>query len=111
MRAPCIAGPANVPPVATTVCSSKTVPCIAGPARFLRLLHKLRVTEVDQHAQLLLAVGAASPSMAADYLSSCSLNLEPKEASVRWLISMKLIGQMVECASEAPAEFLLQANR
>ncbi len=74
-------------------------------------MHKLRVTELDQHAQLLLLVGAASPVMAADYLSSCSLNLEPKEASAKWLVSMTLVGQMIEFASKVPTTYLQQTSR
>lgn len=74
-------------------------------------MHKLKVTELDQHAELLLLIGAASPGMAADYLSSCSLNAEPKEASAKWVVSMTLIGQMIEYAAKLPSSFTQQATR
>lgn len=74
-------------------------------------MHKLQVTELDQHAELLLLIGAASPTMAADYLSSCTLNVEPKEASARWVVSMTLIGQLIDHAAKLPLDFLEQACR
>lgn len=85
--------------------SSGTKWCIAGQARLLRLLHKLKVTEVDRHAELLLGVCAASPAMAADYLSSCSLALDPKAGSSRWLVAMTLLGQVVQAAAKVTNPF------
>lgn len=74
-------------------------------------MHKLRVTELDNHAQLLLLIGAASPAMAADYLSSCTLNVEPKLACAKWVVSMTLIGQMIEYAAKQPSGILQQTAR
>ena len=82
----------------------------AGQARLSRLLHKLKVTEVDRHAELLLAVTAASPAMAADYLSSCALNLEPKASSSKWLVGMTLVGQLVQAAAKASDPFQAMIN-
>ncbi len=82
----------------------------AGRARLSRLLHKLKVTEVDRHAALLLAVASASPTMAVDYLSSCALNLEPKASSSRWLVGMTLVGQIVQAAAEASDPFQALIN-
>ncbi|KAL0027614.1 hypothetical protein WJX79_002615 [Trebouxia sp. C0005] len=83
----------------------------AGQARFHRLLHKLKVTEVERHAELLLAVAAASPAMAADYLSSCALNMEPKASSSRWLVGMTVVGQLVQAAAKAADPFQQLINR
>ncbi|KAL0021866.1 hypothetical protein WJX77_009321 [Trebouxia sp. C0004] len=84
----------------------------AGQARLSRLLHKLKVTEVDRHAELLLAVAAASPAMAVDYLSSCTLNLEPKASSSKWLVGMTLVGQVVQAVKKAsdPLQALVNGN-
>ena len=82
----------------------------AGQARLSRLLHKLKVTEVDSHAELLLAMAAASPAMAADYLSSCMLNLEPKASSSRWLVGMTLVAQLVQAAAKASDPFQALTN-
>ncbi|KAA6426422.1 MAG: hypothetical protein FRX49_03533 [Trebouxia sp. A1-2] len=84
---------------------------VAGQARFHRLLHKLKVTEVERHAELLLAVAAASPAMAADYLSSCALNMEPKASSSRWLVGMTVVGQLVQAAAKAADPFQQLINR
>ena len=84
-----------------------TYHCIitAGQARLLRLLHKLKVTQVDRHAAVLLAVTNASPAMAADYLSSCQLNLEPKSSSSKWLVAMTLVGQLIQAAAQGDPPF------
>ncbi len=74
------------------------------------MLHKLKVTEVERHAELLLAVAAASPAMAVDYLSSCALNLEPKASSSRWLVGMTLVGQLVQAAAKASDPFQALIN-
>ena len=79
--------------------------CIAGQARLLRLLHKLKVTEVQRHAELLLAVCAASPSLAADWLTTRSLALEPKGGSSRWLVAMTLVGQVIADAATTSNPF------
>lgn len=71
----------------------------------LRLMHKLRVTEVERHAELLLSICAGSPSTAAAYLAACSLALEPKAASPRWLVAMTLVGQVVQSAARAANPF------
>lgn len=76
----------------------------------LRLLHKLKVTEMDRHAEVLLAVTAASPAMAADYLTSCSLTLEPKASSSRWLVGMTLVGQVAQAAGKAADPFQEMIN-
>ncbi len=85
--------------------ASSSMVAFTGQARLLRLLHKLKVTEVTRHAELLLAVSAAFPFMAADYLTSCSLNLEPKASSSRWLVGMTLVGQLVQAAAQAVDPF------
>ena len=77
----------------------------AGQTRLLRLMHKLRVTEADRHAELLLAICAGSPSMAAAYLANCTLALEPKGGSSRWLVAMTLIGQLVQSSAKVPNPF------
>lgn len=89
--------------------STLSIPA-AGQARLSRLLHKLKVTEVERHAELLLAVAAASPAMAIDYLSSCMLNLEPKASSSRWLVGMTLVGQLVQAAAKASDPFQALIN-
>jgi len=89
--------------------STLSIPA-AGQARLSRLLHKLKVTEVERHAELLLAVAAASPAMAVDYLSSCALNLEPKASSSRWLVGMTLVGQLVQAAAKASDPFQALIN-
>ena len=90
--------------------ASTLVRSAAGQARLSRLLHKLKVTEIDRHAELLLAVASASPAMAADYLSSCVLNLEPKASSSRWLVGMTLVGQLVQAAAKASEPFQALIN-
>ncbi len=82
----------------------------AGQVRLSRLLHKLKATEVDRHAELLLAVAAASPVVAVDYLSSCMLNLEPKASSSKWLVGMTLVGQLVQAAAKASDPFQAMIN-
>lgn len=68
-------------------------------------MHKLRVTEAEQHAELLLAVCAASPFMAAAYLANCTLALEPKAGSSRSLVAMTLVGQLVQLAAKVTSPF------
>lgn len=77
----------------------------AGQARLLRLMHKLRVTEANRHAELLLAICAGSPRMASAYLANCSLVLEPKAGSSRWLVAMTLVGQVVQSAAKGTNPF------
>lgn len=80
---------------------NRTAECNAGHMRLLRLMHKLRVTEVERHAELLLAICAGSPSMAAAYLAACGLALEPRGGSPRWLVGITLVGQLVQSAAQA----------
>ena len=68
-------------------------------------MHKLRVSEVDRHAELLLAICAGSASMAAAYLAACGLALEPRAGSPRWLVGMTLVGQLVQSAAQAANTF------
>ena len=74
---------------------------MTGSARLLRLLSKLKATQTDRHAQLLLSVARAAPAMAADYLNSCSSNvLELTASSSHWFVGMTLTGQLVQAASQ-----------
>ena len=92
----------------TLAYTTPTLDCATGAARLLRLLLKLKVTQVLSHAQLLLAVAAAAPAMAAGYLSSCPSNfLEPiASSSSQWFVGMSLIGQLVETAAQGPDSIL-----
>lgn len=68
-------------------------------------MHKLRVTEAHRHAELQLAICAGSPPMASAYLANCSLALEPKAGSSRWLVAMTLVGQLVQSAAKGTSPF------
>ena len=74
-------------------------------------MHKLRVTENDRHAELLLAICAVSPSMASAYLATCSLAMEPKAGSSRWLVAMTLMGQLVQSAAKVSSPFVTLIGR
>lgn len=62
-----------------------------GQARLLRLMNRLKVTEVDKHRDLLLATGRARPKFAAAYLASIPLSLEPRVSRVWWALTSLIL--------------------
>lgn len=64
----------------------------------------LRVTASKAHYDLLLAITAAQPTLAAAYLSGASLNLEPRP-SLKWWAGVSAIGKIIQHASQLPLPF------
>ncbi len=87
-------------PILTTSGRSFTEGCVrsTGRRRLLRLLGRLRATEVPQHAQLLNAATARDPALAAAFLAALPWALDPKP-STQWLAAATLTGQIVEHAA------------
>lgn len=49
--------------------------------------------------------------MAADYLAGCSVALEPKAGSARWLVAMTLMGSLVQVAAKTDNPFVQLIQR
>ena len=64
-----------------------------GRRRLLRLLGRLRATEVPRHGQLLTAATARDPALAAAFLAALPWTLDPKP-STQWLAAATLTGQV-----------------
>lgn len=79
-------------------------PCV-GRRRLLRLLQRLQATDVQRHAQLLLAATQRDAALAAAFLGSIPYTLDPS-ATTRWLASMTLTGQIVEHAANGALSFV-----
>ena len=65
----------------------------AGRRRLLRLLGRLRATEVPRHGQLLTAATARDPALAAAFLAALPWMLDPRP-STQWLAAATLTGQV-----------------
>ncbi|CAM6096475.1 unnamed protein product [Calypogeia fissa] len=74
-----------------------------GQGRLLRLMLRLKVTEVDRHRDVLLATARARPQLAISYLASFPLSLEPR-VSPAWFNAMSLVSQLIPLASQ-PSSF------
>lgn len=83
---------------------------LPGDRRLQRFLQGLKPTSSAAHYDLLLAVTAAQPALAAAYLGAAQLPLEPRPA-LRWWAGMSLIGRLVQQASALQPPFLEQARR
>ena len=59
----------------------------------LRLLGRLKATEVPRHGQLLTAATARDPALAAAFLVALPWALDPKP-STQWLAAATLTGQV-----------------
>ena len=82
----------------------------AGRKRLQRFMLGLRVTATQAHYDLLLAITAAQPVLAATYLSNASLSLEPRP-SLKWWAGVSCLGGIIQRASHLPLPFLEQAQR
>ncbi|KAH9322917.1 hypothetical protein KI387_017556, partial [Taxus chinensis] len=72
-----------------------------NPARLLRLMLKLRSTDVDNHRNLLLAIVSYWPSLVSAYLDSFPYSLEPR-ASSTWFAAISLVSDLVHAAKVSP---------
>lgn len=58
-----------------------------GQGRLLRLMLRLKVTEVDRHREVLLATARTRPKLAILYLASFPLTLEPRVSPAWWALT------------------------
>lgn len=82
----------------------------AGRKRLQRFMLGLRVLTTKAHYDLLLAITAAQPTLAASYLANASLSLEPRP-SLKWWAGVSCLGNVIQRASQIPLPFLEQAQR
>jgi hypothetical protein len=82
----------------------------AGRRRLHRFLQGLKATSSAAAHDLLLTVTAAQPKLAAAYLGSAPLLLEPRP-SLRWWAGMSLTAHLVQQAAALPLPFAEQACR
>ncbi|XP_020531558.1 uncharacterized protein LOC18448051 isoform X2 [Amborella trichopoda] len=68
-----------------------------NPARLLRLMLKLRPTEVGYHRDLLLAIVQGRPLLGSSYMDSFPYNLEPRE-SPTWFSAVSLASDLIFAA-------------
>ncbi|BDA47572.1 probable nucleolar pre-ribosomal-associated protein 1 at C-terminar half [Coccomyxa sp. Obi] len=83
---------------------------IGGRKRLQRFMLGLRVMATKAHYDLLLAITAAQPTLAATYLANAGLSLEPRP-SLKWWAGVSCLGNIIERASQIPLPFLEQAQR
>ncbi|CAL8471989.1 g11531 [Coccomyxa elongata] len=81
-----------------------------GRKRLQRFMLGLRVMATKAHYDLLLAITAAQPTLAATYLANASLSLEPRP-SLKWWAGVSCLGNVIQRASQIPLPFLEQAQR
>eukprot|EP01018_Ginkgo_biloba_P010434 Gb_10020 [translate_table: standard] len=80
-----------------------------NPARLLRLMLRLRSTEVDNHRNLLLAIVNERPSLTSAYMESFPYSLEPRE-SLAWFAAISLLSDLICAAKVSPPFSLLAAK-
>ena len=80
----------GITPPRATLCPAG----VRAAARCARLLKRLRPTMCRIHARLVIAAADANPCVAAAYLASLSIKVDPS-LSERWLTSMALTGKLV----------------
>ncbi len=68
------------------------------------------MTAAKAHYDLLLAITAAQPTLAAAYLVNNSLSLEPRP-SLRWWAGVSVISSVLQQASLVPLPYAEQARR
>lgn len=90
--------------------SLKRRPRCAGRKRLQRIMQGLRVTAAKAHYDLLLAITSAQPTLAAAYLATASLSLEPRP-SLKWWAGVSVVGSVIQHASRLPLPFMEQALR
>ena len=89
-----------VPDTLATAASPGTT---AGPAahrslsRVLRVLRRLRVTEVPHHCEMVLAACEARPQLAGAYLGEPPYGLEPR-ASAKWMAAITMTSRLIRTA-------------
>ncbi|XP_024533954.1 uncharacterized protein LOC9637781 [Selaginella moellendorffii] len=69
-----------------------------GSGRLLRLMLKLKASELDTHRELLLAIANARPLLAAAYIDAFPYSLEPR-TSTTWFSAMSLVSSLVRIAN------------
>ena len=75
-----------------------------------RFMQGLRVTAAKAHYDLLLAIAAAQPMLAAAYLATSCLSLEPRPSLI-WWAGVSLLSSVIQHASRLPLPFVEQAQR
>lgn len=78
-----------------------------GERRILRLLHRLHYTEVFRHTQIIEQITAAQPDIAAAFLGTASVSLEPR-LETRWVAGMTVVGKIIQEAARARSPLLLR---
>ncbi|XP_057843357.2 uncharacterized protein LOC131052770 isoform X2 [Cryptomeria japonica] len=71
-------------------------------ARLLRLMLKLRSSDVDNHRNLLLAIVSNQPSLVSAYLDSFPYSLEPR-ASSTWFAAISLVSDLIQASKVSPS--------
>ncbi|KAI5062882.1 hypothetical protein GOP47_0021429 [Adiantum capillus-veneris] len=72
-----------------------------GHGRLVRLMVKLRATEVQNHRDLLLSIAAKRPTLVANYFDFFPYSLEPRDTN-SWFAAAALISDIILVSQAAP---------